>query len=68
MINSLQGPKLQLPAPKLDIPKSPLKAPYKDIREASQHIKSPTKLVTPSLLPDTTLQQPSKLITQITKY
>jgi hypothetical protein len=64
-LNPLTGPHLRLPPPNLDIPKSPLKAPYKNIQEASQMIKTPSKkLVSPSFLPDTALQQPSKLITQ----
>jgi hypothetical protein len=65
MLNPLARPRLRLPPPNLDIPKSPLKAPYKNIQEASQMIKTPSKkLVSPSFLPDTALQQPSKLITQ----
>jgi hypothetical protein len=65
MLNPLTGPHLRLPASKLDIPKTPLKAPYKTIQEASQMIKTPSKkLVSPSYLTSTALQQPSKLITQ----
>jgi hypothetical protein len=44
-----------LPEPKIKIPKSPLKAPFKDINEARKNL-TPSKLVTPSILPDTSNQ------------
>jgi hypothetical protein len=55
-----------LPEPKIKIPKSPLKAPFKDINEARKNL-TPSKLVTPSILPDTSNQSVGKVSKVVSK-